>query len=64
MIGGFICLVALWLLRTRVRQGRWTWETPALGKVNLALGLAPEVIVRPEETRLWRQAWHKFVEGL
>jgi hypothetical protein len=64
MIIGFLFLISFWLLRTRVKQGKWTWDTPTLGKVELDAGISPEVEDRPEEKRFLRMVWNKFVEGI
>lgn len=64
MIGAFLILIFLWLFRTRLRQGRWTWDIKGLKKVELADGVAPVVAPEQEETNLWRRTGHRILATL
>jgi hypothetical protein len=64
LIAAFLLLLLFWLTRTRVEMGYWTWRTPALEKVNLSRGKAPESLPQPEEKILWRKAIRELVEAI
>jgi len=64
MIGVFIILVSVWLVRTRLRLGLWSWQIKPIMKVNLVDGSAPEVAIVESQTGFWKSSWQSFVEAI
>lgn len=63
-IGGFLALVLVWLIRIRMKQGRWTWQTRKLERVDLTRGVAPEALPKPTESAAWKRGLSKVVNYL
>lgn len=64
LIGAFILLVFGWMIKTRIDQKEWTWQTQSLDRVNLSGGRAVESAPYPEAKRLLERGWRGFVETL
>src|ERR1700726_1237562 len=62
LIGGFVLLLLVWFIVTRLRQGFWTWQIKSLGSIDLVRGVAPKTIKRDsEEVVGWRNLLTRFL---
>lgn len=65
LIGGFVLLLLVWFIVTRLRQGFWTWQIKSLGSIDLVRGVAPKTIKRDsEEVVGWRNLLTRFLNAL
>jgi hypothetical protein len=64
MIASFFLLVLFWLIVTRRRQGKWTWQTQSLENVDLRTGVAPDLYPKPVEKKLWRLTLNKILDEI
>jgi hypothetical protein len=64
LIAVFFGLIAAWLIKTRITQERWTWQTRNLDRVDLARGVAPEPIRRKGATAMWRRIIQRVLEAI
>jgi len=51
-------------IKTRMVQGKWSWQMRALEKIDLVKGAAPITVPQEEETVLWKKALQGFVEAI
>jgi hypothetical protein len=60
----FSLLVYSWLIRTRWRQGLWTWQVTPIKRIDLARGVAPKTIPQEYNNLTWRGVFRRFLEAL
>ena len=63
LCGTFCLLILAWLVFTRFKQGRWTWQVKALKRIDLTRGRAPK-LVPPSEVSPLRNALRRFLDAL
>jgi hypothetical protein len=64
MIAAFLLLMCFWLLKTRISQGRWTWDIKSLNRVDLTEGMAPVVGPPVAQKNIWLKIGHRILNTL
>ena len=64
LIGGFFFLVCACLIKTRVKEGRWTWQSRDLERVDLVDGVAPLSDVPKPNPVMWRRILQKILDAI
>jgi hypothetical protein len=63
-ISAFLLLVLGWIIRTRVKEGIWTWQSQALERVDLVTGVAPKVMPLEPSPKLWKRISKKILDAI
>jgi len=63
-ISAFFILISIWLTRTRIVEGHWTWRIRRLQRIDLETGVAPVLSPVQQNPQLWRRVLSRFLNAL
>ena len=64
LTGSFFVLFLAWMIKTRIRQGYWTWKLKAPEKLDITTGVAPKDLSQPPTWGPWLTIFKRFLETL